>query len=79
MTIDKSGELLNETKPMEMKYVTEQFKRSVARNFSDHCNSGYYALKFNVLKHFVEELKAFGILSEVDASRFEQYNVNIKS
>lgn len=47
------------------------------QTFSEHCNSGIYNLKFHLLDHVLEELKALGTLSVLDASSFAQYNVHV--
>lgn len=55
---------------MELKYCVEQFKRSLVRTCSHHCNFGLYTLTFHLLDKVLEDLQAFGTPSVLDASPF---------
>lgn len=63
---------------MEVKYRVEPSKISLVRTFSDHPTFGLSTLKFHLLHIDVEDLRGFGTLLVLDASRFEQVNVNMK-
>lgn len=78
MTKDDVSEGWNENKLIELQYKIEEFQSLLVRTFGEHCNSGLYILKFHLLDHVVEDLRLFGTLSVLDASRFEQYSVSIK-
>lgn len=78
MTKVEISEGLNENRLTELQRKREEFKKLLLRKFSAYCSSGLYTPKFHLLDHVGEDLEVFETLSVLDASPFEQNNVNKK-
>lgn len=77
MKTDNYSKPWSEEQLMKVKYSMEQFKISLVRTFSDHCNFQLYLLNFHLLYQVVADLWEFGTLLALDTSMFEQYNLNL--
>lgn len=49
------------------------------RTFHEHCETGWYTVKFHLLDHSMEDLEKFGSIDVVKGSPFEWFNVTTKN
>lgn len=53
-------------------------KTSVIKTFDDHCESCLHTLTVHLLDHLVEDVRRFRMLSFIDGSAYENFNVIVK-
>lgn len=78
MIKDHEKEGWDEHKLQKQQLQVINFKRSLVKTISKHCNSALITVMFHLQDHVVEFLRVFGALFVFDASPLKQYSVSIK-
>lgn len=73
-----AGECPTENEVERLRPSIQRFKPFGKEMLGEHCETGFYTLKFHLLDHVIVDLERLGFLDVLDTSPFERFNVYIK-